>query len=115
MKSLTQLTGKVFLTRSFGMILALGLNLALTRWLGIAAYGGFAYIVSWVTILTIPSMGMETLLVREIATTRHKENDAHLCTLLRWSLKNTLIISCALSLTAILVYLFIASRPTGST
>jgi O-antigen/teichoic acid export membrane protein len=101
---LTLQTGQVFLTRCGGMLLGLCSTLALTRWLGISAYGNYAYIVSWVAILTIPSAGMEALVVRETAIARQKNARGALGGFLRWSIRNTLLVSGALTFAALLVF-----------
>ena len=96
--SLTFQTMQVFLTRAGGLVLALFSSLALTRWLGLSAFGEYAYIVSWVTILTIPSIGMGTLVVRETAIARRHNDAETFGGLLGWSLGNTLRVSGALTL-----------------
>ncbi len=109
---LTLQTAQVFLTRCGGVLLALGLNLALARWLGITAYGNYAYIVSWVAILTIPSAGMETLVVRETSIARQQNAPGALGGFLRWSFGNTLLVSGALTFAALLVLSICASKST---
>lgn len=108
--SLSLQTVKVFLTRSGGMLLGIFSTLALTRWLGISSYGNYVYIISWATILTIPSAGMESLVVRETAIARHKHASDALSGFLRWSFANTLFVSIALTLAALLVFLICAKQ-----
>ena len=107
---LTLQTGQVFLTRCGGMLLGLCSTLALTRWLGISAYGNYAYILSWIAILTIPSAGMEALVVRETAIARQQNAPGALGGFLRWSFGNTLLVSGALTLAALLVFSICANQ-----
>jgi O-antigen/teichoic acid export membrane protein len=99
--SLASQTIRVFLTRTGGLGLAFVSNLALTRWLGISAYGQYVYIIAWVTILTIPSVGMGTLVVRETAVARRREDEAAFGGLIRWSSLNSLWIGAVLALLGI--------------
>jgi O-antigen/teichoic acid export membrane protein len=94
------------------MLLGLCSTLALTRWLGISAYGNYAYIVSWVAILTIPSAGMEALVVRETAIARQKNVPGALGGFLRWSFGNTLLVSGGLTFAALLVFSIFANKST---
>jgi O-antigen/teichoic acid export membrane protein len=92
------------------MLLGLGLNLALARWLGITAYGSYAYVTSWIVILTIPSTGMEALVVRETAIAREQDAPDAIGGFFRWSLGNTLLVSGALTLIGLLVFSICANQ-----
>jgi O-antigen/teichoic acid export membrane protein len=94
-------TIQVFVARVGALSLALLCNLALTRWLGISIYGEYTYILAWVTILSIPGVGMGTLVMRETAVARRQADDAKLGGLIRWSFSSTLSIGGALTLTGI--------------
>jgi len=80
------------------LFLGLLSHLALTRWLGISAYGQYTYILAWIAILTIPSMGMGTLVVRETAITHRQDKKDMFGGFMRWSFLNTLWMSGALFL-----------------
>jgi O-antigen/teichoic acid export membrane protein len=95
-------TLQVFITRIGGLGLALLSNLALTRWLGISAYGQYVYIIAWMTILSIPSVGMGTLVLRETAIARRREDEVAFGGLMRWSSFNTLWMSVVLALFGVL-------------
>jgi O-antigen/teichoic acid export membrane protein len=105
---LTYQTFQVFLTRVGAIFLGLLSNLALTRWLGITAFGEYAYILAWLTILSIPSMGMGTLVVRETAIANRQNDKDTFGGFIRWSLLNTLWMSGALALIGFFA-VFIAS------
>jgi O-antigen/teichoic acid export membrane protein len=96
--SLAFQTVQVFLTRVGGRGLTLLSILTLTRWLGLSAFGRYMYIVSWVVILTIPSLGMETLVVRETAIARRRDDPDGVGGLLRWSVGCTLWVSGTITL-----------------
>jgi O-antigen/teichoic acid export membrane protein len=81
-----------------GLGLALLSSMALTHWLGVSAYGEYAYIMAWVTILSIPSVGLGTLAVRETAMARSRDDTAAFGGFVRWSFVNTLWMSAALVL-----------------
>jgi O-antigen/teichoic acid export membrane protein len=111
--SLAFQTVQVFLTRVGGRGLTLLSILTLTRWLGLTAFGRYTYIVSWVAILTIPSLGMETLVVREAAFARRRNDADGFGGLLRWSVGNTLWVSGAVTLgglIAVFIYALGASQ-----
>jgi O-antigen/teichoic acid export membrane protein len=111
--SLAFQTIRVFITRSGGLGLALLSNLALTRWLGISAYGQYVYIIAWVTILTIPSVGMGTLVVRETAVARRRKDEAAFGGLIRWSSFNSLWMSAVLALLGVLAVSLHDTRVQG--
>lgn len=94
--SLGAQTFQVFLMRVGGLGIAFLANLPLTRWLGLSGYGEYAYITSWITILTIPFVAIGTLVVRETAITRQQDDADMFARLLQWSLRTTLYIGSAL-------------------
>lgn len=54
--------------------LAFLVSIILARVLGVVEYGAYAYAMSWVSLLTVPSLvGMDQLLVRNVATYRAQE------------------------------------------
>ncbi len=112
--SLTFQTIQVFFARVGAIFLGLLSNLALTRWLGITAFGQYAYILAWLTILSIPSMGMGTLVVRETAIAHHQDDKDTFGGFMRWSLLNILWMSGALTLIGFIA-VFISSAYSSRT
>jgi O-antigen/teichoic acid export membrane protein len=96
--SLTFQTLQVFIARAGALSLGLLSNLALTRWLGISAYGQYAYILAWLTILSIPNLAMGTLVTRETAITRRRSDRSAFGGFMRWSFLNTLWVGGAIAL-----------------
>ncbi len=111
--SLAFQTIQVFFARAGAISLGLLSNLALTRWLGISAYGQYAYILAWLTILSIPGMGMETLVVRETAVTRRRDDEAALGGLIRWSFLNILWMSGVLTMIGFFAVFISSSYSSG--
>lgn len=93
--------------------MALFSSLILTRWLGITAYGEYSYIIAWLTVLSIPSVGMGTLVVRETAVFRRQCDEAALGGLMRWSFLNTLWTSSALALLGLFAAFIHATRQSS--
>lgn len=102
-----QLAQKIFGT--FGLkISSLGLSLVtsifLSRMLGAAGYGTYAYALVWLGILNIPAtLGLRELMVREVATCQSKQQFTTLRGLLFWSNRMVLGSSIAIAVAAAVV------------
>ena len=80
------------------------LNVLLARFLGVADFGVYTYALAWRDLLIIPSLlGLDTLMVREVAVYRAKSNWGLLRGLLRWANTIVLVSSIVISLIAIAV------------
>lgn len=76
-------------------------SLLIARLLGLAGYGAYAYAQSWVVLLVVPAMlGMDLLLVRNIAAYSAGSDWGLMKGLLRWANRAVLITSVGLSLLA---------------
>lgn len=95
---------------SFGLkllsvALNLGLSIFLARTLGAEGFGTYAYIVAMLTMLMIPAtLGLDRLLVREIAIYRGSDQAQCIKGIISWSFRITLVVSVALGLLASLVF-----------
>lgn len=93
-------------TGSFGLkIASAGLSfvigLLLARLLGTAGYGTYAYAMNWVGLLAVPgALGLDRLLVREIAAYETKAEWCFMRGLLKWSNQTVLMVSSGLALMA---------------
>ena len=86
------------LTHAFSMILNFISGIILAKIMGAEGYGFFTLIFTWVSVLSTFSLfGTEDLLVREVAK-NNRENTP----LIRWALKNVLLISLLLTNIAII-------------
>jgi len=75
-------------------LLAFGTSLLLARLLGAKEYGVYAYAISWAQLLAIPAvMGLNTLLVREVAKYKALEDWGSLRGILHWSDRVVLLTS----------------------
>jgi O-antigen/teichoic acid export membrane protein len=90
LSGLTPRTAQVFLIRLFGLLIVLFYSLVLTRWLGITLYGEYSYAIAWVMILTVPSVGLGTLVTRETAIGRKQGDYLRLGGMNRWASIHTL-------------------------
>ncbi len=94
---------------SAGLSFIIGLLLA--RLLGTAGYGTYAYAMNWVGLLAVPgALGLDRLLVREVAA---YETNAEWCLMrgiLRWSNQTVLIVSLGLALLAAFTGCILVSR-----
>lgn len=94
---------------SAGLSFVVGLLLA--RLLGTTGYGTYAYAMNWIGLLAVPgALGLDRLLVREVAA---YETNAEWCLmrgLLRWSNQAVLIVSSGLALLAAFTGCILVSR-----
>jgi len=75
-------------------LLIFGTSLLLARLLGAEEYGVYAYAISWASLLSVPAvMGLNTLLVREVAKYKALEDWGSLRGILRWSDRVVLLTS----------------------
>jgi O-antigen/teichoic acid export membrane protein len=90
-----------FALRIASMSLNFLASLLIARLLGLAGYGAFAYAQSWVALLVVPAMlGLDLLLVRNIAAYRARFDWSLVKGLLRWANRAVLTTSVGLSLLA---------------
>jgi O-antigen/teichoic acid export membrane protein len=99
-------------------VCALGLvfvsQLLLARSLGAHAYGLYAYALAWLKTLTVPAtLGLERLLVREVATYHARSDWASWRGLLIWAGRMLLGAATGLTLVAVVVSWFIARSGEG--
>lgn len=85
-------------------LLALLTSLLLARLLGAAGYGAYAYAMVWVMLLAVPGMlGMDKLLVREIAANQTKSQWGKTRGLLVWANTAVIFVSIAIAALAIVI------------
>ena len=96
---------------SFGLKVALIgfsflISFILARALGVAEYGSYAYVLAWVNFLSIPALlGLDQLVIREVAARQAESEWGVVRGLLRWSNKITLSLSLAIaSLAAVMAW-----------
>jgi len=86
--------GSLFLNIT-GRLLQIGLAILLARILPLKEFGLFTLVMSWVMVLVVPSMvGTRQFLQREIAVAKSREQWARVKSLMRWSTRTTLGVSC---------------------
>lgn len=86
-------------------------GLLLARLLGTTGYGTYAYAITWVGILAVPgTLGMDKLLVREVALYETKSEWGLMRGLLRWANKVVLFASSGLALIAALIIIIFAGN-----
>ena len=80
------------------------ISILLARFLGASDFGFYTYIITCAYLLGVPAtLGLETLLVREIATYKNQENWNLMGGLLHWSQRLALGFSVGLALSALAV------------
>lgn len=80
--------------------LGFGLNILLARLLGIKGLGVYNYVLAWHGLLIIPAgLGLNTMLVREIAVYKAESSWGLLRGILRWS--NQIVLVCSFSIATI--------------
>lgn len=85
--------GSLFL-RVANTLLVIATTLVLARIMGARDYGVYAYIISWVSLLSVPAaMGFDTLLVREVAKYKASGKWDALKGVIRWTDRYALGIS----------------------
>jgi O-antigen/teichoic acid export membrane protein len=100
-------------------IFSLGLSFVnsifLSRSLGIADYGIYAYAFVWLSVLRIPAtLGFQELIVREVAITQAKNDIKGLRGLLLWANKTIVCVSVAVALAAAAVAFWIVPQGNNS-
>lgn len=81
------------------------LNILLARFLGVTSFGVYTYALAWHDLLIIPALlGLDTLMVREVAVYKAKSEWGLLRGLLRWS---NLIVLASSVLTSLIAIAFI--------
>lgn len=111
---LTQAGAGSLALRSASLGLGFICHLLLTRLLGARGYGSYAYALACVTALSVPAtLGLERLLVREVAAYRARSEWAAWRGLLVWSGRLLLAVACAIALGAVLVSRLVAGGGEG--
>ncbi len=83
-----------FLLKVMNTLLVFGTSLLLARLLGAKEYGVYAYAISWAQLFAVPAvMGLNTLLVREVAKYKALEDWGALRGILCWSDRIVLLMS----------------------
>lgn len=117
-KGVTNLKGRLARSASgsFGLrIASTGLSfiigLLLARLLGTAGYGAYTYAITWVGFLAVPgALGLDKLLVREVAIYETTSEWHFMRGLLRWANQTVLIVSLGLALLAAFIGSIFAGR-----
>lgn len=95
-----------------GSGLSFGLSVMLARCLGTVGWGIYAYAMTWTNLLSIPAtLGIDQLVVREMALYRVRSRQKLMAGLLRWSNSLVLVTAIALALVAVAV---VWIRPSDS-
>lgn len=89
-------------------------HLLLTRLLGARDYGHYAYALAWTKALSVPAtLGLERLLVRNVAIYRARSNWALWHGLLIWAQRTLLVASVGIALVAVALSWLIAGSAEG--
>ncbi len=100
-----------FVLKVLNTVLAFGTSLLLARLLGAKEYGVYAYAISWASLLSVPAvMGLNTLLVREVAKYKTLEDWRSLRGILRWSDRVVLATSIGLAALFALIVWFLRGK-----
>jgi len=100
-----------FALKVLNTVLAFGTSLLLARLLGAREYGVYAYAISWASLLSVPAvMGLNTLLVREVARYKALEDWGALRGILRWSDRVVLLTSIGIAVTFALIVWFLQGK-----
>jgi len=100
-----------FALKVVNTVLAFGTSLLLARLLGAKEYGVYAYAISWAQLLAIPAvMGLNTLLVREVAKYKTLEDWGFLRGILRWSDRVVLLTSIGIAAVFSLIVWFLRGK-----
>ena len=97
-----------FVLKVASIVFAFGTSLLLARLLGVKEYGIYAYAISWASLLSVPAvMGLNTLLIREVAKYKALEEWGSLRGILRWSDRAVLLTSIGIAAAfSLIVWLF---------
>lgn len=86
MKSLTNHVTVVTAVRLAGLGLSLTLSVILGRWLGPTGFGGYTYLLSWISVFgMIGTLGLDRLLIREVSLYTARSDWRKFRGLLTWS------------------------------
>jgi O-antigen/teichoic acid export membrane protein len=86
-------------------------SVAMARLLGVAAFGVYALVIAWATLLTTPAMlGFERLLVRELATLEVRDDWPRIRGILRLAERVVLSLAIAMALLLAVVGLVVGDR-----
>lgn len=92
--------------RSLGAVLALGLQITLARILGTDEYGIYAFVISWITVITLfTSLGFDTSLAHYLPRYMHNAQWGSFSGIIRSSFRITLIASCVLAALTLIILL----------
>jgi O-antigen/teichoic acid export membrane protein len=98
-----------FVLKILNTVLAFGTSVLLARLLGAKEYGVYAYAISWASLLSVPAvMGLNTLLVREVARYKTLEDWGSLRGILRWS--DRVVLATSIGLAALFALIVWALR-----
>ena len=87
-----------------GSGLSFALSVMLARCLGTVGWGIYAYAMTWTNLLSIPAtLGIDQLIVREMAVYRARSRQKLMAGLLRWSNSLVIVTAIALALVAMVV------------
>lgn len=79
-------SASVFFLHAFNLGLGYLVQVALARWMGAVAYGHYALILAWVSLLAVPAaLGLPSLMVRCIPSYHARQAWGYLRGLLAWS------------------------------
>ena len=93
---------------SIGLFFIIGLLLA--RILGTAGYGTYSYVLAWVGVLSVPAvLGLDRMLVRDIASYHARSEWCMIKGLLHWSNKIVLLVSLAIVFLAAIIAIILSS------
>jgi O-antigen/teichoic acid export membrane protein len=87
------------------------ISVFLARLLGAAGYGTYSYVLAWIALLGVPALlGLDRLLVRELAVYRTQSAWGQMMGLLSWANKMALMVSLGLAgLAAAVIWIFAGS------
>jgi O-antigen/teichoic acid export membrane protein len=100
-----------------GIGLSFLVSMVLARLLGASGYGSYAYAVSWAMLLSVPAgLGLDVLLIREVARNHAMKNHSAVRAVLRWSARAVLLSSTVIVLLAATgIWFFHESFELGTT
>jgi len=100
-----------FVLKVLNTVLAFGMSLLLARLLGAKEYGIYVYAISWASLLSVPAvMGLNTLLVREVAKYKALEDWGALRGIFRWSDSVVLLTSIGIASASALIVWFLQGK-----
>lgn len=91
-------------------------QLLLTRLLRAHDFGLYAYALAWMKALSVPAtLGLERLIVREVAAARARSDWASWRGLIRWADRTLLVVACGIALAAVAASWVVAGGAEGLT